>query len=210
MLALVIVSMTSVSATDSKPHWWYRLHVSNQPTCVAVAVEEHWLITPWHCVQLPGQFQTFEKKTLFVKGVDGKSIKIKKVITPYNRYRHLGDIQGRDIALLQLNTKLEKWLPLSQHVKRLKAPLTVALIDSQRVHFLKITPLQIENKLILTSNITCKGDSGVPLIDEHHTLVAIASWHSGRRCNETGNISFFNRVDIFSSWIHNQIGNPVN
>jgi hypothetical protein len=126
------------------------------------------------------------------------------VRTRGDRYQHLGELQNRDLALLRISGRLTNHYRISDR----KPKDTTRLTLKAKVPVL-VNIKASDNYKYWTRPVTCKGDSGAPLIDADGRLTAIASWRTGLRCGE--GLSVFLRLASHRTWIEAQMepdGNP--
>jgi secreted trypsin-like serine protease len=190
----------SASENTETSGWLYRVYVSDKPVCYGESINQRWLVTAWHCIQLPGASKPFDKNTITIVSLSGEKRQISRIVTLRDRFTHLGELSGRDIALLEVNTGFSHSASIPEQMPHSDdSDVSVLVARDGHVTSKKVTVKKITHKSIYIDPTICKGESGAPLLDANANLIAIASWHAGKNCG-TG-LSVFNRLDVYRSWI---------
>lgn len=171
------------------------IHRDRAARCLGVALGEGWILTAKHCVVSPGALEP-DAASRFRIHRPGRALPVLEILTPPLTYDHLGQLHGRDIALVRVEPDFgaETCVAVARHAASVwgvsrYARLEVVATEVKRIH----------GNAVFTEAVTRSGDSGGPLLDSQGCVVGVASWRT--RGSGDGEVSVFTRVAAFQPWI---------
>lgn len=196
--ALLVLALSACQTSRLPPHgWWQSISVAGHDSCVGAAISVEWVVTVRHCVQRLGDRQPMPPGDLTLTDQAGSKRQVLRVVVPPGAFNHLGDITGRDVALLHV----ERPMPIVAHLGSWADQDEQRLLLSRghRLNAIRLELRPFNSQSVFSPGVTCIGDSGSPLIDTNGRMLALASWRSEPGCDR--GISVFTRLDVHREWI---------
>lgn len=197
-IGLWVLSLAACQSIRCAPYgWWQAISVAGRSSCVGVAIDAEWVVTVRHCVQRQGDRDPIPLEELTMTDQDETTRKVLRVVLPAGPYNHLGDIAGKDVALLKVDRPIAAVAGLGtwpgQHGN------VLLLSRDDRIVATRIELRPFNGQGVYSRGVTCVGDSGSPVLDSNGNVAGLASWRSEPSCDH--GISVFTRLDIFRDWI---------
>lgn len=194
----LLLGLTACQAWKPTPYgWWQSISVAGRDSCIGVAIDTDWVLTVRHCVQRQGDRLPIPPAELTMIDQEGTKRQVLRVVVPASPFNHLGDITGRDVALLKVDRPLVRVADLGSWVDHQEKILLRS--RENQISAIRIEIRPFDGQSGYSRGVTCVGDSGSPLMDATGKVAGLASWRSEPHCDR--GISVFTRLDIHRDWI---------
>ena len=170
-----------------------------EPHCLATKIGENWLITAKHCVHQAGR-KSPDSPDLYEARWQGTKVSIKKIFTLGESYTNLGNLHGKDLAVLCIDKGIEQ-LPITKIAIASTDGPWFASTMKENVTFSSI--FHLDERVLITPNVSCEGDSGGGLFNIDGDIVGVASWRTANVCGRGRSV--YTRIDSYLKWVYSKL-----